>query len=516
MLNEGKTIRLKYNENSFLISFISVSYQYQQDIQYSYQLKGFEQNWSAPTKELGIRYTNIPPGDYTFHVKSMSKNGGRQLDEQTIRIHIAQPYWNTTLAWLIYIILLAGITYFVWRFFANKMEKKHFSEKIQFFINTAHDIRTLVTLIMAPLGDLSKEEGLSKEGKRYLQIARKNTEKLYNLITQLLDFQKIDTTHLTLQVAEYDLKSYLQEKVLSFQTLCESKQIRMQLLLPDSPVSLWMDKDKADKIFDNLFSNAVKYTPAGGEITIKVEQNDKKITIAVKDNGIGIPRKAQRYIFSNFYRAENAVNSKETGSGIGLLLTRRLMKLHKGHISFSSNEGEGSTFLLTFRKGNRHLARYIVPARIDTSILPVAEPVIKVIEPSDLLSDVPDLSDTDLSDTDTNNAPQTDKSKERIMIVEDNDELRFYLKKTFAPIYSVIDKPDGESALEYLKDKSVELIISDVMMPGIQGDELCRRIKSDFATSHIPVILLTAKTEKDAILEGLESGADEDNDKIDA
>lgn len=509
MLNEGKTIRLKYNENSFLISFISVSYQYQQDIQYSYQLKGFEQNWSAPTKELGIRYTNIPPGDYTFHVKSMSKNGGRQLDEQTIRIHIAQPYWNTTLAWLIYIILLAGITYFVWRFFANKMEKKHFSEKIQFFINTAHDIRTPVTLIMAPLGDLSKEEGLSKEGKRYLQIARKNTEKLYNLIAQLLDFQKIDTTHLTLQVAEYDLKSYLQEKVLSFQTLCESKQIRMQLLLPDSPVSLWMDKDKTDKIFDNLFSNAVKYTPTGGEITVKVEQNDKKITIAVKDNGIGIPRKAQRYIFSNFYRAENAVNSKETGSGIGLLLTRRLMKLHKGHISFSSNEGEGSTFLLTFRKGNRHLAKYIVPARIDTSIISATEPVTEVIEPSDLLSDVPDLSDTDLSDTDTNNAPQTDKSKERIMIVEDNDELRFYLKKTFAPIYSVIDKPDGESALEYLKDKSVELIISDVMMPGIQGDELCRRIKSDFATSHIPVILLTAKTEKDAILEGLESGADD-------
>ena len=158
MLNEGKTIELKYNENSFLISFISVSYQYQQDIHYSYQLEGFEQNWSAPTNELSIRYTNIPPGNYTFRVKSMSKNGGQQLDEQTIRIHIAQPYWNTATAWLIYIILLAGITYFIWRFFANKMEKKHFSEKIQFFINTAHDIRTPVTLIMAPLSDLSKED----------------------------------------------------------------------------------------------------------------------------------------------------------------------------------------------------------------------------------------------------------------------------------------------------------------------------------------------------------------------
>lgn len=499
ILNEGKTIELNYNENSFLLSFISVSYQYQQDIQYSYQLEGFEQSWSDPTNELSIRYTNIPPGNYTFRVKSMSKNGGQQLDEQTIRIHIAQPFWNTAIAWLIYIILLAGITYFIWRFFANKMEKKHFSEKIQFFINTAHDIRTPVTLIMAPLSDLSKEDGLSGEGKRYLQIARKNTEKLYNLITQLLDFQKIDTTHLTLQVAEYDLKSYLQEKVFSFQSLCESKQIRMELSVPEAPVSLWMDKDKADKIFDNLLSNAVKYTSSGGDISITVEQSDKRITIEVRDSGIGIPRKAQRYIFSNFYRAENAINSKETGSGIGLLLTRRLMKLHKGNISFTSNEGEGSTFLLTFRKGNRHLARYILPEK--TAPLS-ASPEESIDRETETVENTALYGENDSTQAACND-------KERIMIVEDNDDLRFYLKKTFASIYTVIDKPDGESALEYLQDKSVDLIISDVMMPGIQGDELCRRIKSDFTSSHIPVILLTAKTEKDAILEGLESGADD-------
>lgn len=512
MLNEEKTLRLKYNENSFLISFISVSYQYQQDIQYSYQLEGFEQNPSAPTNELSVRYTNIPPGDYTFRVKSMSKNGKQQLDEQAIRIHVAQPFWNTAFAWLIYIALLAGITYFVWRFFANKMEKKHFSEKIQFFINTAHDIRTPVTLIMAPLSDLSKEEGLSGEGKRYLHIARKNTEKLYNLITQLLDFQKIDTTHITLQVAEYDLKSYLQEKVLNFQSLCESKQIRIELSLPEAPVPLWMDKDMADKIFDNLLSNAVKYTLTGGNISVKVEQSDKKIEIEIKDDGIGIPKKAQRYIFSNFYRAENAVNSKETGSGIGLLLTRRLMKLHKGNISFSSNEGEGSTFQLTFRKGNRHLTRYIVSGYFSSEApaLPVHESRTK----TDSSNEIEISRDRDMSwDSDTGMNEETPSdaadSKVRIMIVEDNDDLRFYLKKTFEQDYTVIAKPDGESALEYLQDKSVELIISDVMMPGIQGDELCRRIKSDFTTSHIPVILLTAKTEKDSILEGLESGADD-------
>ncbi len=494
-LNEGKTIRLKYNENSFLVSFISVSYQYQQDIRYRYLLEGFDPGWSRPTNELNVRYTNIPPGDYTFRVESMSENGRQQLDQRSIRIHIAQPYWNTAFAWVIYISLLAGIIYFVWRFFANKMEKKHFSEKIQFFINTAHDIRTPVTLIMAPLNDLNKEEGLSEEGKHFLHIARKNTEKLHNLITQLLDFQKIDTAYAALQVAEYDLKTYLEEKILSFGALCESKRIRMQLVMPPVPVSLWMDRDKADKIFDNLFSNAVKYTSAGGEITVNVEQKEKKIEIEVRDNGIGIPRKAQRYIFSNFYRAENAVNSKETGSGIGLLLTRRLMKLHKGHISFHSVEGKGSSFTLTFRKGNRHLAKYIVSPERAVSVPPRKEEVAAAIQPSDWFQAEENLP--------------TDSSRERIMVVEDNDELRFYLRKTFEHTYTVADKPDGESALEYLKENSVELIISDVMMPGIQGDELCRRVKSDFATSHIPVLLLTAKSEKDAILEGLESGADD-------
>lgn len=497
LLREGTPIHLRYDENSFLVSYISVSYQFQQDIQYSYLLEGFEQNWSIPTNELSVRYTNIPPGDYLFRVKSMSENGKYQLDEQSVQVHIALPFWDTPLAWFIYFALILGLTYFIWLFFSNKIERKYFSEKIQFFINTAHDIRTPVTLIMAPLNDLSKENGLSEEGERFLHIARRNTEKLYNLVTQLLDFQKIDTTHLTLQVAPYELKSYLEEKVIWFQPFCEGKQIRLQLLLPDVPLILWMDKDKADKIFDNLLSNAVKYTPVGGEVTVRVRQTESKIHIEIKDNGIGIPRNAQRYIFSNFYRAENAVNSKETGSGIGLLLTRRLMKLHKGDISFVSNEGEGSTFFLTFRQGNRHLSRYVVSEVTFNTSVSGLDAVEKAV---DTLS---------LQEMEENSAETDDGAKDRIMIVEDNDELRFYLRKTFERAYCVIDKPDAASCLEYLTEKTVDLVISDVMMPGMQGDELCRRIKESLATSHIPVILLTAKTEKEAVLEGLESGADD-------
>lgn len=495
MLWEGRGMELKYNENSFLLSFISVSYQYQQDIRYVYIMEGFDQHWSTPTKDLSVRYTNIPPGSYVFKVRSMSENGKNILDEKNLRIHIAQPYWNTFTAWFIYIVLFLGIMYFIWRFFANKMEKKHFSEKIQFFINTAHDIRTPVTLIMAPLGDLDKESGLSDDGRKYLRIAQRNTEKLYNLVTQLLDFQKTDTTNTKLKISEYHLQSYLQEKAVSFQSLCDSKRIRMQLEFPKESIQLWLDKNKADIIFDNLLSNAVKYTTPGGKVIITVRHNDKKVFIEIKDSGIGIPKKAQRYIFSNFYRAENAVNSKETGSGIGLLLTRRLLKLHKAKISFTSIEKEGSIFLITFRKGYKHLYRYIQTDKELTGNTQTKEKNESHTPPSPI------------SEAENDNGKES--SKTRIMVVEDNDELRFYLKKAFEDDYHVIGMPDGESALTYLSNKSVELIISDVMMPGIQGDEFCRRVKSDFTTSHIPVILLTAKTEKGAILEGLESGADD-------
>ena len=488
MLKKGKDIELKYYENSFYLSYISISYQFQKDIVYKYRLKGFDEHWSDPTIESNIRYTNIPPGDYTFQVKSFSKNNNLVLDENELHIHISLPIWNTTMAWIIYILLILGFIYFIWDFYTSKLEKKHFADKIQFFINTAHDIRTPVTLIMAPLGDLTKEQGLSEEGKKNLQIAQHSTKKLYNLISQLLTFQKIDTQHLSLQVMKYDFNMYIQDKVIFFQPLCERKNITINLNLPEETIYLWTDKEKCDKIFDNLFSNAVKYSKKGGLINITVAQTDKKIEVEIKDNGIGIPRKAQRYIFSNFYRAENAVNSKETGSGIGLLLTRHLIKLLKANISFTSVEGEGTTFSVSFRKGYRHLSKYIVDNEIKTDD----------ISPELLTNNIVEDINGKLI-----------RNHASIMIVEDNDELRYYLKKTFSHSYSVIDKPDGESALLYLKEKSVDLIISDVMMPGIQGDELCRKIKKDFTTSHIPVILLTAKADKNAVLLGLKSGADD-------
>lgn len=488
ILNETKEIDLRYNENSFLISFVSLSYDNQKDIAYSYLLEGFDNEWSKQTSDLSVRYTNVPPGEYTFRIKSFSKVGGYELDERILTINVSQPFWNTIWAWMLYFITAIGVTYFVWRFFAEKMEKRYFSEKIDFFVNTAHDIRTPVTLIMAPLNDLDKEEGLSANGQNYLNIARKNTDKLFKLITQLLDFEKSETNKLSLKIAKYELNSYLSEVAVTFSPLCSNKNIKLSLSLPDKEIEVWFDKDKIDKVMDNLVSNAIKYTPENGEVSIVLKETDKKIVIEISDNGIGIPQSAQKHIFSNFYRAQNAINSTVIGSGIGLLLTRKLVRLHKGKIFFDSAEGKGSVFSLALKKGNKHYPKHA------------------------LVEDVVSIAEKEISSSlvaDDGAEARKNKSKPSLMIVEDNDELRFYLKKSFEKDYNVVAKSNGGSALAYFEKDFVDIIVSDVMMPGMSGYELCNRLKDNINTSHIPIILLTAKAEKSSVMEGLQCGAND-------
>lgn len=488
MLHSGKMLNLAYDENAFIISFTSVNFENQEDILYSYKMEGVDESWSVPDMVQQIRYTNIPPGDYTFTVKGISQNTGNVLDTRSLPIHIAQPYWNTPYAWFVYGLLMLGFVWFTWRYFANRIARKHFAEKIDFFVNTAHDIRTPITLIMAPLSELKREKGLSEQGSDFLNIAIHNTERLFRLINQLLDFQKFDNSK-KLHVMKYDLTDYLHTKYLEFQPLCEKKALSFVLEAEDKPVYLWYDKEKMNKILDNLLSNAIKYTPEGGSVHIRLIESEKNVQIEIEDTGIGIPQKAQKHLFSNFYRASNAINSKEAGSGLGLLLTQRLVHIHKGNISYSSVENKGTVFKVTFKKGFVHLAKYIATQHLDAN---TEEKRHVTIHPEEALS-----------------AESEDKARKTLLLVEDNDELRFYLSKIFKEDYHVIDCPDSESALVYLEKQSADMIISDVMLPGMQGDELCKKLKSDFTTSHIPIILLTARTEKDAIIQGLESGADD-------
>ncbi|MBM6992608.1 MAG: response regulator [Prevotella sp.] len=486
MMLSGK-IRLPYNRNTFVVHFESINYKYQHDILFQHRLEDYDHDWSKATNEPSAAYTNLLPGNYRFMVRTISRNDGRVLDQREVSIHVSQPWWNSLWAWGFYLLLAAAMVYFVWQYYRNRLQRKYFDDKISFFVNTAHDIRTPLSLILAPLDDIAQDPQLSNHSREYLDIARSNGNKLLNMVKQLLDFQKSDQKDTVLTLHEFPLSQLLHHQVERFRLLAAQKGISLNILdIPDG-LSVWLDADMGDKIFDNILSNAVKYTPEGGKVTVEAWADDRHVHIRVTDTGIGIPRRAQKHIFQNFYRADNAVNLQETGSGLGLMLTRRLIQLHDGHLTFKSAEGRGTSFVISLR---RHKPSGVTTEGTPTSAMQPTTP--------------PHLPVT------TNNHPSSiDESKDTILFVDDNDELRYYIRTSFSDQYNVVDVAGGTEALDYLKDGLCDIMISDVMMPGMQGDELCRRVKDDAELAWLPVILLTAKSGRDFMISGLEQGADD-------
>jgi signal transduction histidine kinase/DNA-binding response OmpR family regulator/ligand-binding sensor domain-containing protein len=488
MLTSGD-ITLDYDKNTFEIDFESVNYKYQHDIVYQYMLDGFDRQWSVPSEAQNAKYTNLPSGSYKLLIRSVSRNDGRVLDTKTLGITVDQPWWNTWFAWFIYICIMCGMAYAAWRFYLERLERKYFNEKINFFVNTAHDIRTPLSLTLAPLNDIAADNSLSDTTRKYLDIARQNGSKLLTMVTKLLDFQKADRNEVNMCVSQLNLKTLLETHIDKFAPITSQKHIKMILETCPLDENVWMDSNMADSIFDNLFSNAVKYTPEDGSINIRAWIEENEVCIDIADNGIGIPQTAQKHIFQNFYRADNAINSSETGSGLGLMLTHRLIKLHSGSLTFDSVENSGTIFHVRLKRGFEHLMNYIVEQDTDVNqsndILPTA------------------------SADKENKQPARDTSKDIMLFVDDNPELRNYISLTFRDAYNVVTVDSAENALRYLDTDVCDIIVSDVMMPGMKGDELCRIIKENPETSWLPVILLTAKSGKDFVIGGLNVGADD-------
>lgn len=487
MLKEGE-IRVAYDQNALEFDFESINFKYQHDIVYKYILEGFDKEWSLPTSEQSIHYTNLPPGDYILHVKSFSRNDGRILGQKSLKVVVAQPWWNTWYSWTFYICILGTIVYFGWNLYHDRLQRKYFDEKINFFVNTAHDIRTPLSLVLAPLGDIAEDKNLSEESRNFLEIARNNGKKLLNMITQLLDFQKSDRSESPIYVNKIDLKVLLEAQMDKFRLIANQKHIDFSLAICPEDLFVWLDVSMADKIFENLLSNAFKYTHEGDKIKLEAWEDDNYIHIKVSDTGIGIPKYAQKHIFQNFYRADNAINSKETGSGLGLMLTKRLVNKLKGKLSFESEEGNGTSFFLTFRKGYNHFSKSVsaVESAIDTNNIVLAPEAIY---------------------DGHNIKPSADK--DTILFVDDNDELRRYIRISFSGYYNIVDVPSAEDALLYLKDGLCDIVISDIMMPGMNGDELCKTIKENEDMSWLPIILLTAKSGRNFMIDGLGLGADD-------
>jgi DNA-binding response OmpR family regulator/two-component sensor histidine kinase len=343
--------------------------------------------------------------------------------------------------------------------------------------------------VLAPLNDIAEDDTLNASTRNYLDIARRNGEKLLKMVTKLLDFQKADRKLSNMNVRQLGLRKLLNEQIDKFSLMASQKNISLTIDECPEEETVWMDADMADKIFENLLSNALKYTKKGGHVNLSAWNDDKNVYIKVKDDGIGIPKKSQKHIFQNFYRADNAVNSKETGSGLGLMLVERLVAQHHGKMTFESEENKGTTFIITLQKGYEHLKDFL-----DKTNDTVTEKESKKF----IVSPQAD-----------GNPETTREDKATILFVDDNDELRNYIQLTFCSSYNIQTVESGEAALAFLEQNICDIVVSDVMMPGMNGNELCRIIKEKPETSWLPVILLTAISSRDYVIKGLEEGADD-------
>ena len=486
-INNTEKLNLNYNENIFSLKVSSINYDYPSNILYSWKLEGFYNEWKTPSKDNIIRFTNLSPGEYTLRVRAISNENRRIMEERSMKITIKPPFTRTKWAFILYIILLGFAGSFIVRLLYLKKQRKVSEEKLRFFINTAHDIRTPLTLIKAPLEELKTKEQLSREGLINMSTAIRNVNVLLRMSNNLINFEQTNLYSSELYISEYELNSFMTEIIKSFQSYADAKGINFTYDSSFHYLNVWFDKQKMDSVVRNIISNALKYTLNDGEVHIYAEEKGNHWSIEVKDTGIGIPSKEQKKLFNEHFRGSNVINSKISGSGIGMVLTQRFVKFHKGKIALTSVEGKGTTIKITFAKGYNHYNKV------------------------HLASFTPNTNQDEEFDTPTNDiTPIISKPQgQRILIVEDNDELRSYLKRTLSEEYIAQTSENGKEALAIIREYKPDLVISDIMMPEMRGDELCAMLKTDIETSHIPVVLLTALNDDKSILKGLQTGADE-------
>jgi signal transduction histidine kinase/CheY-like chemotaxis protein/ligand-binding sensor domain-containing protein len=480
-------ITLKYFQNTISLELLPINVT--SGARFSWKLEGFENDWSTPTNSRIITYTNIPSGNFTLQIKLFDSSLSNVLSERAIAIRLIPPFWKRVWFVFLMIIVISGIIILLLLYYINSLKQKHTEEKVSFFTNTAHEIRTALTLIKAPVEELTHEKNLSETGKQYLQIAVNQARLLSSVVTQLMDFQKADIRKETLSLSMTDIVKLVSDRRVIYESLAKSRNIHVEFVTDRDRYVTAIDVLKMEKIIDNLISNAVKYSHNGGKVIIEFKADKSRWSLTVKDSGIGIGKNAQRKLFREFYRGENAMNSKIVGSGIGLLLVKNYITIHGGTISYESQENVGSTF------------QVVIPYK---EVAENEQPESFSFEP-ELIFDVTD----DLITTIESSPENIQTRKMSILIVEDNEELRNFIAGKIEGEFITFVAEDGETAWQLILTQSPDLIISDVMMPNKNGFELCQQVKSTWETSHIPIILLTALTDKAKQIHGLGLGADD-------
>lgn len=496
-------ITLNYSDKYFTLSFAALDYCKPGKARYFYKLKGFNDQWlEADRNSRQVTYTNLNPGRYVFHIKAIHNDvNGKEYPTRLV-IHIRPPFWQTVWAWAIYLLVLAGIFYVLRRQMLRKAERKlaYAQEKLRitqqheidemklrFFTNISHEFRTPLTLILTPLEDLIKKI-TDPSDRETLAMIRRNARQLLQLVNQLLDFRKMDVQSHTLQKSLGDIVQFVREQARLFSPVAERKQIGLNFSTDLSPLYVWFDADKLSKVLVNILSNACKFTPAGGQIAVELSLTaDEKIRISVTDNGIGIPQEALEKVFERFYQVKQTDRMNYQGSGIGLHLAKEFVNLHGGDI-WAEQVCEGGS-------------RFIV-------VLPCVQD-----EPQGLAAEgQPEESDETEKWSEEEELLEKAASKEalpKLLLVDDNEDFCAFLSTKLAAQYHVLKAADGIEGLKIAYREIPDLILSDVMMPRLDGVEMSKKIKADIRTSHIPLILLTAKSGEESKLEGLTAGADD-------
>lgn len=487
-LDELQKISLKYNQNTLTLEFLPIGTTSLYNT-FSWKMEGIDEDWTQPANSRAITYASMPSGNYVLKIRMYDSTLKQIINERSLHIHITPPYWDTLWFRLLLFMIFAAMFGFALRFYINRIRQHHAEDKIRFFTNMAHDIRTSLTLINAPIEELNKESNLSVDGRYYLNLATEQSERLSFVANQLLDFQKVDIGKGQAFFVMTDVVKIVSKRKSMFDAAAMKHKIKLIFNSNRESYMTAVDELKIEKVVDNLISNAIKYSHPEGEVIITLTCDSNKWILEVQDHGLGISENAQKKLFREFYRGDNVVNSTIVGSGIGLLLVKNYAAMHDGTVSLESRENEGSLFRIT----------------IPYKEVPIASPTL-FQDTENPENHIPQQSD--IIDTSTDNQQNTDQN-EYLLIVEDNDDLKEFLQQSLQSSYKIATTKDGQEAWNMIQKKLPDLIISDVMMPNMDGFELCRLVKSTYETSHIPVILLTALNEKSQQLHGLGLGADD-------
>lgn len=494
-------LRLTYNQNYFTISFSSPHFPVS-DVSYSFRMENLNEDWLLSSNDQAT-FTNISPGSYLFNVRA-SINNFQWSEPTSLSIYIPQPIWKRWYAYVIYSLVFI-LLLFLFQKYARDWEALKTNLKIEsltrekeneihniknrFFTNISHEIRTPVTLILSATNRLTENGNISKNNQAEVEVLRTSSRHLLNLINELLDFRKLEIDGIKLRVAEGDFIRFVHEIYLSFQSQASINNIDYKFLSRGETLLLWYDRGQMEKVIYNLISNAFKYTPSGGAITIEVDKDDQHGFIKVIDSGEGIEEEKLTEIFKRFYQSENASDIRKSGFGLGLSIAKDIVQLHGGEIDAINNADKGICISVKIPRGNSHFTHEQQLMNYKNS-----ENIENYISSEE---SVP------------SNISLTEYSDSTLLIVEDNLQLREYIKGMFSDIKTVLCASDGQEGLDLTFEHIPDLIISDVMMPVMDGVTMTKKIKTSMQTSHIPVILLTARTNLIFKREGFEIGADD-------